>query len=140
MSNTITIELCADDRARLDAIIAGLQALTDKAEPDPIAEAAKRALGLTPTESPVEPQEEAEAPTLATTPIEEETPTEETPAEPVNEKKATQADVRALYVKLSSSGKKAEARAVILPVSPTISGIPDDKVQEVFDKLTALEG
>jgi hypothetical protein len=142
MSNTINVitELCTEDRARLDAIIAGLQALTNKAEPDPIAEAAKRALGLTPKKSPVEPQEEAEAPTLATTPQEEETPTEETPAQPVTEKKVTQADVRALYVKLSASGKKDEAKAIILPISTTISGIPDDKVQEVFEKLTALEG
>ena len=156
MSNTITIELCAEDRARLDRLAEALErkacdkcvatamecmkAAQANIEPDPIAEAAK-ALGLADTkESPVEPQEEAEAPTLTTTPPEEEKPTEEAPAAEPSEPTVTHADVKALYIKLAASGKRESAKAIIMPVSTTISGIPQDKIQEVYKQLVALEG
>lgn len=157
MSNTIVIELCPEDRARLDRLAEALERKAcDKCvatamecmktcqqqniEPDPIAEAARKALGLADTkESPVEPQEEAEAPTLTTAPPEEEKPAEEAPAAEPTEPTVTHADVKALYIKLSASGKKEEAKAIILPVSSTISGIPEDKLVECYNKLAALE-
>lgn len=146
MSNTITIEFCAEDRARLDRLAAALEAmqanLPQPMEQDPVQAALAETLAnaTRAQESPVDAAGEAEAPTSATTPQEEETPEAEEPAAPVTEKKVSQADVRALYVKLSASGKKEEAKAIILPISTTISGIPDDKVQEVYEKLSALEG
>lgn len=146
MSNTITIEFCAEDRARIDRLAAALEAMQaghlQPTEPDPVQQALAKTLAkATATESPKNAAGEAEAPTPATTtPQEEETPKAEKPAEPATENKVSQADVRALYVKLSASGKKEEAKAIILPISATISGIPDDKVQEVYEKLIALEG
>lgn len=157
MNYTFTIELCPEDRARLDRLAEALEreacdkcvatamecmkAAQPNIEPDPIAEAARKALGLAVAkESPVEPQEEAEAPTLTTTPPEEEKPTAEAPAAEPTAKKVTHADVKSLYIKLSASGKKEEAKAIILPVSSTISGIPEDKLVECYKKLVALEG
>ena len=146
MSNLITIEFCTEDRARLDRLAAALEAmqanLPQPMEHDPVQAALAEILAKATKaqESPVDAAGEAEAPTPATTPQEEEKPQAEEPAAPVTEKKVSQADVRALYVKLSASGKKEEAKAIILPISTTISGIPDDKVQEVYEKLNALEG
>lgn len=145
MSNIITIEFCTEDRARIDRLAAALEAMQaghlQPTEPDPVQQALAKTLAkATATESPKNAAGEAEAPTPATTPQEEETPKAEKPAEPATENKVSQADVRALYVKLSASGKKEEAKAIILPISATISGIPDDKVQEVYGKLIALEG
>ena len=146
MSNTITIEFCTEDRARIDRLAAALEAMQanqpQPTEPDPVQQALAKTLdkATKAQKSPKNAAGEAEAPTPATTPQKEETPEAEKPAEPVTEKKVSQADVRALYVKLSASGKKEEAKAVILPISTTISGIPDDKVQEVYEKLSALEG
>lgn len=156
MNYTFTIELCPEDRARLDRLAEALErkacdkcvatamecmkAAQPNIEPDPIAEAAK-ALGLEDAkESPVEPQEEAEAPTLTTAPPEEEKPTEEAPAAAPSEPTATHADVKAIYIKLAASGKRESAKAIIMPVSQTISGIPQDKIQEVYKQLVALEG
>ncbi len=156
MNYTFTIELCPEDRARLDRLAEALERKAcDKCvatamecmktcqqpniEPDPIAEAARKALGLIDAqESPVEPQEEAEAPTLTTTPPEEEKPTAEAPAPTAQT--VTHAEVKALFIKLAAAGKRESARAIILPVSSTISGIPQDKIQEIYKQLAALEG
>lgn len=162
MSNTITIELCTEDRARVDRLIAALERKAcDKcvstaleyvganqqrpAEPDPVQEALAGALdkatkATKARKSPENSTGEAEAPTLTTTPQEEVIPTAEEPAQAETAKKVDQKDIRALYVKLSASGKKKEAQAIILPYATAITAIPDDKCGEVYGKLIALEG
>lgn len=160
MSNTIVIELCPEDRARLDRLAEALErkacdrcvesametmkaCLQPKAEEkDPfdkaIAETLARAgVPVEPQKSPAEAVEET---TLTTTPPEEEKPTEEAPTAPPTEPTVTHADVKALYIKLAAAGKRESAKAVIMPVSTTISGIPQDKIQEVYKQLVALEG
>ena len=150
MSNTITIELCTEDRARIDRLTAALERKAcDKcvstalevmsanqqrpAEPDPIQEALAETLdkATKAQESPENSAGETEAPPLTTTPQAEEKPTAGEPA---------QKDIRALYVKLSASGKKKEAQAIILPYATAITAIPDDKCPEIYEKLIALEG
>lgn len=159
MSNIITFEFCAEDRARLDRLAEALERRTcdqcvasaleamqanqpQPTEPDPVQKALAETLNRATKaqKSPENAAGEAEVPTPATTPQKEETPKDEKPAAPATEKKVSQTDVRALYVKLSAGGKKKEAQAIILPISTTISGIPDDKVLEVYKKLSALEG
>lgn len=159
MSNTITIELCTEDRARVDRLIAALERKAcDKcvsdvvnvlnvnqqhpAEPDPVQKALAETLdkATKAQESPENSPGEAEAPTLPTTPEAEEKPKAKENAQPATEKTVDQKDIRALYVKLSASGKKKEAQAIILPYATAITAIPDDKCSEVYEKLIALEG
>lgn len=122
--NSITIELCAEDRARLDAILAALTN-TQKA---PTAEAQ-------PTQEP----EKVEA--AETKPTEVEAPTEaaEPAAEPapVITSDDLQRKVRQL---LQKADKRAKVKAIVLSYAERVTAIPEDKLAEVWDKLTALEG
>ena len=126
MSNTITIELCAEDRARLDAILA---ALSDKASAP--AEPAAVAPVAAPEEAPAPVQPEPEKPAVV-------------PAEPaVEEAKPihTKADLLAKVQHLiAQGGKKAEARAIIKQYADRVSDVPADKIDEVMAKLAELEG
>lgn len=71
-----------------------------------------------------------------------ETPAPETPVEtPAPEKPAVKlADVQKKVVDLSTAGKKDAVKAVIQAYAPRVSAIPEDKLAEVLEKLTALEG
>lgn len=111
--NTITIELCAEDRARLDAI---LEALTQSKPEAPKAE----------PEHPVS-DPFPEAPTKA------EEPKPEAP-------KVKMEDVQQKVVALSAAGKKAEVRAIVTAYAERVSAVPEDKLAEVLEKLNALEG
>ncbi len=152
MSNAITIinEFCAEDRARIDRLIAALEALqpqtihvddpTQKALAEQVAKSEK-----TPKQSPVEPAETAEAETPATPQPEPETTATAEPApkaEAVEEKKPapTTAELQQKVIALVNKGKKAEVAAIVKSYAATVSGIPEDKRAECLDKLNALEG
>lgn len=62
----------------------------------------------------------------------------ETPAPEKPEVKL--ADVQKKVVDLSTAGKKDAVKAVIQAYAPRVSAIPEDKLAEVLEKLTALEG
>jgi hypothetical protein len=60
---------------------------------------------------------------------------------PAPEKPAVKlADVQKKVVDLSTAGKKDAVKAVIQAYAPRVSAIPEDKLAEVLEKLTALEG
>jgi hypothetical protein len=129
--NTITIELCAEDRARLDRIIEGLQlSLLPKAEAELINEPAE--------EPKTAPKTEEEKP-QENIPIETETKAEPTKEEPVKPT-VTPAEVQAKVVSLVQSGKRDEVKSIVTAYAPRVGEIPEDKLTEVMDKLTALEG
>ena len=150
MSNTITIELCAEDRARLDRLSAALeQRVTQEAGitleiADPLHKQLAEALANT------EPQETPkEEPKVETTPTEE-TPTQSTqepesdaPAEKV-EPSVTLEQIQQKVVQLAAAGadKKAKAREVISTYGTKVSDLKDkpEKWDEVWEKLAALEG
>lgn len=125
---TITIELCAEDRARLDAILNALTGAPVKAQ-EP-----KKATTQPNTQS--QPKEPAKA-----KPVLEEVdtpPWEEPKAQNVPAVKLE--DIQALVVKLATScGKKAEARDVIKAYAERVTEIPADKYGEVYGKLKKLE-
>lgn len=128
MSNTITIELCAEDRARLDRI---LDALTPVALP--VALNACTALPEAPLPEilqPGQPVPEAPAPVPAA-----ESTKEETSA-------VTLDDIRALVQKLIAPGsnKREQAKAVVRQYAQKVSDIPGDKCAECYAALTKLEG
>lgn len=75
-------------------------------------------------------------------PEKEEIPGQEVLVEtPAPEKPAVKlADVQKKVVDLSTAGKKDAVKAVIQAYAPRVSAIPEDKLAEVLEKLTALEG
>lgn len=158
MSNHITIELCAEDRARLDRLAEALERQNcsscvssalkirndtpKQAEPDPAPQEHTEAKAETNevTEAPQEPAEATEAETPATTQAEDESPAEKPQASETGPA-VTVDDIRQKYVALVASGKKDEARDTIKSYNVAkISDIPADKCAEVLAKLSALEG
>ena len=163
--NTITIELCAEDRARLDKIIERLSGLkpdcnacAQSAMAAAAAATAKQSHVLTPEELPAHtfgaefykdqnaPQEPAKADLEETAfPPEEVSPFPENKDEDkANEEEpapaVTVADIQKKVVALAAAGKKDAVRDIVKAYADRVSLIPEDKRAEVFKKLTALEG
>lgn len=139
MSNTITIELCAEDRARLDHInvnltelimrVMGNQApdmgkVRQKAAP----ELAEKLAAQHPVADPFK-----ELPKAEPVPFEQEAPKQEAPQYKLE-------DIQQKVVALSASGKKAEVREIVKSYAEKVSAIPADKFGEVMAKLIGLEG
>ena len=158
MSNTITIELCSEDRARLDRLAEALERKTcDKCvatamefaklriEPKPETDPVQQALAetLAKAEESVAPPknttEEAEASTLATTPIEEETPTTEEPTTPPTAKTVDRTELRAKVIELSAKGLKEQVKEIVRAYAQTVTDVPEDKVTECYTRLVGLE-
>lgn len=123
--NSITIELCAEDRARLDAILA---ALTNAGQNVPTAES--------------QPTQEAEKPEAEETkPAEAEAPAEA--AEPAIKVVHTvsradfESKVRQL---LKDVDIKAKVKEIVTDYAARVSDVPEDKLAEAYGRLTALEG
>lgn len=151
--NVITIELCTEDRARIDRLITALEKRATQEEPlttsiDPMQKALAETLAkAAPSETAGNEPQATEAPTNAETPIKEETreTAKETEA-PVAEDKptVTLAQIQQKVVQLSAADngkKKAKVREIVVAYSPTVSGLKDmpEKWSEIWDKLTALE-
>ncbi|MBE5760011.1 MAG: hypothetical protein E7332_08335 [Clostridiales bacterium] len=120
--NKITIELCAEDRARLDAIIDELQALTNGkpiAQPAPQDElfaTVETVLNEVPITNPTEEEKPTEAPTV------------------------TADDVAKKVKELAKNDKTKKAvKALIQSYAERVSLIPEDKLAEVWGKLIKLE-
>ena len=129
---TITIELCAEDRARLDRII---EALSRHDCSRCANDVAKYVVGTLET---------AQEPANAPEPIKEETaqPEPEVVAPVMEAPVATvdKSDIQRKVVELSAAGKKAQVREIITAYAAKVSDIPEDKTAEVWQKLNALEG
>ena len=123
--NTITIELCAEDRQRLDVISDTLElirlALTTAGTPFPAA--------------PEQPQPEELPGQLS---IEDGPAHAEVPPEGV-QPKVERADIQTKVVELSAAGKKEAVRDIVNNYAKKVSDIPEDKLAEVWSRLTALE-
>ena len=133
--NTINIitELCAEDRARLDAIIEALKSHNCKGCVE--AATAYTAAQLSPSVVPVVPVSEAKEEPKA-----EPAPEPEQPAVKEDAPAVSLSDIQQKVVTLSAAGKKAEVRSIITAYASRVSAIPADKVVEVWQKLTELEG
>lgn len=148
--NTITIELCAEDRARLDNILEALKGVRTNCDACVKAAVAYTATAIAEGKTedapkvapqPEEPTEEPTAPAEATpteTPTEEPVPAE-TPAEEPTAPTVSRAEVQQKVVRLAATPKKAQVREIVNQYAPKVSDIPEDKLAEVLDKLTALE-
>lgn len=151
MSNTIVIELCAEDRARLDRLA---EAMEKRACDRCVTSAldAFKAIQEKPTETlakaneavetPKNAVEEAETPAPTTEPQEEEKPTAEEPANALTEPTVTHADLMAKVIEISAKSikHKAQAREIVLSYAERVKAVPADKLDECYAKLVALEG
>lgn len=152
MSNRITIELCAEDRTRIDRLTDAIE----RAAVKPEQLAGQLALGLEilqpnkVAEPPKNTAEEAEKPAPANTQPKKEEPT---PAENPQQAEAVKAkeeptvtleQIQQKVVQLAAGqngAKKAKVRAVINAYGAKVSDLKDqpDKWTEVWDKLVELE-
>lgn len=157
MSNHITIELCAEDRARIDRLAEAMERKTcDKcvaaavecmkctaeAKVDPIQEKLAETLANAneAVEAPKNATGEAETSTLTTEPPKEKEPTAKEPAQAEPTKKVTHAELRAKVIELSAKGLKDQTRNVVMSYAPTVKDVPEDKLTECYEKLVKLEG
>lgn len=109
----ITVQLCAEDRHRLDTIITALAAILEQG----------RTVG-TPF-SAAEPEVE----------IPDQVSLDEVAAPEVKLD-----DIKRKVVELSVAGKRDTVKALVREYALNVSAIPEDKFGEVWAKLTALEG
>lgn len=148
----ITIELCAEDRARLDRLTAALEhkACDACVAPAPTGtelnqnSAEVTAKASDHAEPPKNAVEEAEPSTLTTTPSEEETPKEEeiAPAEETIEPTVTLEEIQQKVVQLAAANngaKKVKVREIVNAYAKRVSDLPEDKWTEIWEKLVALE-
>ncbi len=154
MSNTITIELCTEDRERLDRLIAAMERKAcDKCVESALAfvgrykgpghEFLDKELHVPkedPREAPKNAQDgaEAETPTTAHQEAEPATVAEPAPAPKAETPTASVTDVQQLVIGLSTSGKKPETRDIIQQYAERVTLIPADKLGEVYAKLVEL--
>ena len=146
--NEIVIRLCDEDRARLDRVAEALENYPRKCEN--CVQTAIRMAQTAPAhqinEAPVEnvaPTQEPEntAPTTSEAdahPVEGvqvfDAPVVEKPVATVK-----MSDIQQKVVALSAAGKKAEVKAVVTAYAERVTLIPEDKWNEVFKQLSALE-
>lgn len=140
MSNTITIELCKEDRQRLDELIAFAGLLVGEMKIKTVMVNPEVFKPKAPAETPQEAQEAPEE--------------EEAPAPrcldvimPQPEPEPTKATVTLDMIRqkvtalLADATKKAAVRDIVKAYAPNVTGLTNcaDKWPEIWDKLTALE-
>lgn len=121
----LTIELCAEDRARLDAILTALQAVGTPFNPPELAQPGKK------------DPETHDAPTPVTSGPETEQPAQDTQDGPETQH-ATHGIVQDLVITLASWGHKSEAREIVQRYAPRVSAIPDADLDAVYVALDAV--
>ena len=133
MSNHITIELCQEDRERLDLLSSAIISLGDLLLKGQVPAAAAQ---------PAEKVEEVhEHPIDAVSPHGEPEPVAQPEPEP-EQPKYTKEDVLAKVQSLAgpNNPKREAAKAIVKIYGAKVSDIPADKYAEVMAKLAELEG
>lgn len=136
MSNRITIELCEEDRKRLDGLFLMAAEIVNELKNRGVP-VCKELESLKPAAP------EAEHPVDAVSPHGLPEPAAE--PEPVVEPELPQyskADVLALVQRLAApnSPNREQAKAIVKSYGSKVSDIPEDKYDEVMAKLAELEG
>lgn len=149
----VTVNFCAEDRARLDKIIDLLSARTSEelksgteAKPqDDIQKKLAEVVASVSTETVENATDEAETPTTTENPTEpineaQEEPAEAMQAEEPKKPTVTMAMLTNKAITLSAAGLKDKVRDVVHQYAKTVTSLPADKWDEVYEKLNALEG
>lgn len=139
--NKIIIELAAEDRKRLDDILAALQSRPDCDKCVQTVTAAIDRQNEPQSEEKPQAKEEPEAPAfvevppgLDAVPWGDEVPVEA--AAPTY----TKEEVRKKVVELCAAGHKTAVREIVNKYAPNVTEIPENKCDEVMEKLMQLEG
>ena len=127
----VTVELSAEDRARIDKLLEKLDRLTTHDCSKCVDNAVQYVAAM---------QSQADATPTADQEPTADTPAPEKPVEAVQEHTVAMEDVQKKVVELSAAGKKADVRAIVKDYAERVSGIPADKLPEVWSRLAALEG
>lgn len=139
MSNKIEIEvkLCQEDRSRLDKLI---EALTPQELPacTYIAPQMDETEPVKEIDQPAENVQQSEPQNPA--PWDEDKPDIQIEAAEQPEQTVSLSEVQRKVVELSAAGHKDKVREIVTSYAERVSAIPEDKLAEVMDKLTALEG
>lgn len=140
----ITTELCAEDRARLDRLTAAMERLANDMEPPVIALAGTPFQTEQPAEVALDILKEGTGVAMGTIAEPESVLAEVgAPAEEPEEKEVpehTKTELQQKVISIVTAGKKDEVKAIIEQYAERVSAIPDEKINEVWDKLTKLEG
>ena len=145
MVNTITIELCAEDRARLDRLTAFLEkriAQVDEIYLKNIENRVRFEMCVKEDERLMAEEKPAETTQPEQTPATEAEPVKTDSNKPTRAtaRQVTIEDIRGKVLALTGAGKKDEVRAIIHKYATKVPDIPEDKRAEVLEKLTKLEG
>lgn len=131
----VITELCTEDRARIDKLTAALEQLApievQMAEIPLDVMAAGSGIGIGKMADTKEHEDFVE---IITEPEEPAAPEE--PATPQH----TKAELQQKVVSLVSAGKKEEVKEIIKQYAAKVSEVPAEQVDEVWDKLSKLEG
>lgn len=141
MSNKITIEFSAEDRARLDKLQTTLEAIAESICTKLVFVGSDDG----PAEQATAPQAAQESPAPTSNTAKTEKPAEASTAPqimtgPQTEPTVKLADIQAKVVELSAKGLKAQVRDIVKAYADRVTALPEDKWPEVFEKLKALEG
>lgn len=149
----ITVELCSEDRARLDNILQALIALVKpqkvahsieeleqqlkeaRGEVEPQIDPLQKMLEAAIAGTPASVIDEAKPETPTNAPTQPETPTEAQPF-------VTLEDIQQKVMQLATvngGAKKDKVRGIINNYAKKVSDVPADKWPEVWEKLNALE-
>ena len=140
--NNITLNWSAEDRARMDKLIGLLEQVVEINVANGIVERVTvdevldepEAVAEQPQEAPQDVMEEQMPLETATVENYHQEVEEAAPAPTVSKQ-----DILQKVIALCGAGKKAEAKDVITTYADSVSDLPDSALDEVWDKLTALE-
>lgn len=152
---TITMELCAEDRARLDRLAEAMEKracdscvtsaleIMKSQQPDPVQKALAETLAKaeTPAEAPKTATEATEAEPLPTIPEEKEEPAEAKDSSDAPPVTLEQIQQKVISIAAVNKDKKAKVREIINAYGSKVSDLKDkpDKWAEVWAQLAALE-
>ena len=138
MSNHITIELCQEDRQRIDELIAFAGLIAGEMKGRAPSSVSLTGDGITVNyDTPENAAAAEEHPVDAVSPHADPEPVAES-----ERPKYTKADVQAKVQKMAgpNSPKREQVKALVKSYGAKISDIPEDKYDEVMAKLAELEG
>ena len=138
----ITVQLCDEDRARLDKIIERLSTLNTHPDCSQCVKDVAKTIDLANAAIDGQDAPEAPTPTENSTEVENEAraePAEATQAQEAPKPSVTMAMLTSKAITLSAAGKKDQVRAIVHDYAQTVSALPEDKWDEVYKRLTALE-
>lgn len=131
----VITELCAEDRARLDKLLEALAGIP--AALDTVGTPFPATVAKAETENHSD-FVEIKAPEVDLAPYVKDA--EPALVEALAEPQHTKAELQQKVVSLVSAGKKTEVKEVIQKYAPKVSEVPEDKVDEVWNLLSELEG